>query len=62
MALGAVDGGQRRRIDRVGFKGPFSMPIPNVPPAPRLHACHECGGLYPEEDLLRLGAARVCAP
>ena len=37
------------------------IPIPNTPPDHRLHPCNECGRLNLDDDLLRLGAARVCS-
>lgn len=38
------------------------LPVPNTPPDHRLHPCNECGRLHLDDDLLRLGAARVCSP
>lgn len=38
------------------------LPIPNSPPDHRLHPCNECGRLNLDDDLLRLGAVRICNP
>lgn len=35
--------------------------VPTHPPDDRVHECVECGHLLPDEDLMRLGAVRVCA-
>ncbi len=61
MGRAAADSGWLPQIQQVALKALFSMSIPSLPSEPRRSACHECGGLHPEEDLLRLGATRVCA-
>lgn len=44
-----------RRLSGFGEVG-----VPTTPPEHRVHLCVECGLLYPDEELARFGAARVC--